>query len=237
MEGGHHGDAAVGVPGSAGPGDRDVAPEQQARGGFAERDDHARSHGVDLAVEEGSAAGHFVGVGRSVPGRPTLHDVANVDAAARDSQALLDHLGEQLAGAAHEGQAAPVLGLARSLTDEHQPGLRGAVAEYDLRAPLAEATPRALAETLADLRERRPLPRRAGLRPGASWGRLRRLRVGGGRQRRAARGRRRPPRPAPRAGSRGCSSARASAASAPSIPASASRRRLGCPPARLRFAR
>ena len=55
---------------------------------------------------KGRQAATSLGERRAVLGRPALHDVADVDLAARDPEALLDHLGQQLAGAADEGQAA-----------------------------------------------------------------------------------------------------------------------------------
>ncbi len=120
MEGRHYRDVAVGLPGSAYPGNRDIASQQQARRGPTEGDDGSRLDGVDLAVEEGLAGGDLVALRGAIFWRSAFDDVADVDVTAWNLEAGLDHLGEQFAGSTHEGEAAAIFFLARSLADEHQ---------------------------------------------------------------------------------------------------------------------
>jgi hypothetical protein len=164
VEGRHQRRPAIFLPGAAHPRDGYVAAEQQAGRWLAEGDDDARPDRVDLPVEERPAARHLVPQRRSVLRRPTLHDVADVDAAAGDAEPLLDHLGQQLARASDERDALKVLLLARPLADEEQIRGRVAVAEDDLRPALREPAARALAERGAHLGERRLLGPPARLR-------------------------------------------------------------------------
>src|SRR5262249_38090524 len=116
----------------------------------------------------------------AVVGRAALDDVADVDRAARDPEPLLDHLREQLAGAADEGQALLVLGLARALADEQELGVRVAVAEDDVRAALGEAAAVAVAKRRPYLVEVGAPGEGAGLEQRRLRGRRLRNRDGGG---------------------------------------------------------
>src|SRR5206468_11010163 len=72
----------------------------------------------------------------------------------------LDDLGEQLAGATHERPTGRVLGLAGPLADEHQPGVRVALAGDGVGAALAEETLAAPRDGRHHLVERLPRRRR-----------------------------------------------------------------------------
>src|SRR5262249_26090318 len=104
-----------------------------------------------------AARARFVREWSPVAGRPTLDDVADIDIAARDSQTLFDHRGQQLPGASHERQPGSILFGAGAFSDEHQVGGRVAVSEHDLGALLAKATSLAVSEHTANGLERGPI--------------------------------------------------------------------------------
>src|SRR4029450_3593890 len=68
----------------------------------------------------------------------TSHDVCDVDVLAAQADAL-EQAVEELAGGADEGEALAVLVEAGGLADEHQVGVRVALAEDDLGAALVQA--------------------------------------------------------------------------------------------------
>ena len=151
-----HEQAAAARPGAAAqPRDRILGVQQRLRREGAERDHHLRLHDVDLPEQERLAAGHFVGLGVAVAGRPALEDVGDVDVLPRVAHRL-DDLGEQLAGAADERLALDVFVGARRLADEHQIGARVADAVDDLLPPLrVQLAADAVAEVVADRDQRR----------------------------------------------------------------------------------
>ena len=69
---------------------------------------------------------------RAVAGRAPRHDVGDVDRGAVEADRG-QHAVEQFAGAADEGQALDVFVAAGRFADEHQPCLRIAVGEHQLR--------------------------------------------------------------------------------------------------------
>src|SRR6185369_14271510 len=81
-----------------------------------------------------------VRLGISVALRPALHHVRDiaVPISVEADASRGEHLGQQLARAADEGDALLVLFLARAFTDDHQAGARIAHAEDDGRPALAE---------------------------------------------------------------------------------------------------
>ena len=86
------------------------------------------------ASRNGRHASISSGCGSRLFGRPALHDVGDVDAVAGEAHLLGHEPVEELAGAAHEGQALLVLLGTRALADEHQVGGGVAHAEHDVRA-------------------------------------------------------------------------------------------------------
>jgi hypothetical protein len=82
--------------------------------------------------------------------RATLYDVADIDLTPGDPEALLDHRGQQLPCTPHEGESASVLFCAGAFPDEHQVGVRVAVAEYDLGAGFGQLAATAIAEGFAN---------------------------------------------------------------------------------------
>ena len=89
------------------------------------RDDELRLDGVDLAYEELGAGIGFYGLWRAVGGWAALDDVSDVDLLAREAHGE-DHVGEELAGFADEGQALRVFIGSGAFADEHE--ARGGVA-------------------------------------------------------------------------------------------------------------
>src|SRR5690242_7300315 len=87
-----------------------LATGQSAGGGAAEGADRLRVNYRELPVKELAARLHFARFRGAVIGWPALHDVANVDVLAKDVDAFLlggalDHLRQELAGAADERNA------------------------------------------------------------------------------------------------------------------------------------
>ena len=101
----------------------------------AQRHDRLRLDGRDLPHQKGRAGFALVALRRAVSRRPALDDVRDIHIFAPQAHGL-DHVVEQLSGAAHEGLALLVFVSARSLADEHQLRLRIAHAEDDLLASL-----------------------------------------------------------------------------------------------------
>ena len=128
VEGGHEGDAAVGLPVAAEAGDAVGFAEQALDGGGAEGDHDLGLDEVDLVVEPGDAGGHFGGGGFAVAGGlargvgAALEDVGDEDLFAAEPHGD-DDLGEQLAGLADKRLPPGILIRPRSLSDEHEPGM------------------------------------------------------------------------------------------------------------------
>src|SRR5688572_16798079 len=107
--------------------------QQRLRREFTERHDHTRLDDVDLPEQIRLALLDFVGFRIAVPGRPAFDHVGDVDLLASQADRL-DDLRQQLPGAADERLAALVFFFAGRFAHEHQPRLRIANAENDLRA-------------------------------------------------------------------------------------------------------
>ena len=147
------------MPFSAQSRDAFLGSEQRFGRGAAQRADGFGPDGLKLAVEELAADFHLVGLRRAVLGRAALHDVADVDVGALERDAFLargalDHLREQLAGAADEREALLVLIGARAFADEHQLGLLVAGSEDDLVAAFVQAAALAIADVLENFEQR-----------------------------------------------------------------------------------
>ena len=105
---------------------------------------------VDLPEQERLARRDFVRLRIAVPRRPALDHVGDVDLVAREAHRL-DHLRQQLPGAADERNPLDVLVRAGRLADEHQVRVRIPDAEHDLLAPeRVQLAARAVADVLAD---------------------------------------------------------------------------------------
>src|SRR5258706_309471 len=105
----------------------------------------------------------------AIPGRATLHDVADVHVLTPPADGL-DHLREQLARAADEWPAALVLFLARALADEDDAGVGASLAEDHAAPLLAERTAPAVADLGADRVEQRQLGDGRGRGAAAAFG-------------------------------------------------------------------
>src|ERR1035437_1014161 len=129
-----------------------------ARGGAAESADDLGADRQELPVEELAADLHFIRFRGAILRRTALHHVGDVNILAEELDAFLlrrvfDHLGEQLSGAADEGDALRVLIGAGAFADEDQRGLWIANAEDDLIAAFGEAATATIAHVLDDLEE------------------------------------------------------------------------------------
>ena len=86
---------------------------------------------LDLARDERHADRDLLRRRRAVSGRTPGHDVGDVDLGPVEADGG-EHPVEQLAGAAHERLADPILVGARCLADEHHPALRIAIGEGEV---------------------------------------------------------------------------------------------------------
>ena len=105
--------------------------------------------GVDLADQEGGAGGRFHPLRAGDFRGAALYYVADVDVFALQAHGF-DHLGEEFAGAADEGEALDVFVVAGAFADEDEVGFRVAVAEDDFVAGFVEFAAGAFAEVGAD---------------------------------------------------------------------------------------
>ena len=99
------------------------------------------------------------GSGVRLLGRPAFHHVADVDILPPQGDAfflggVLDHLGEQLSGAAHERDALGVFVGAGAFAHEDQRRVLVAHSEDQFVAPLVQAAAAAIADIVEDLRQR-----------------------------------------------------------------------------------
>ena len=133
VEGEHDGDAFEFAPAAAGFADGHRFVDQSARGRRAEADDQLGLDDGDLALEVGDAAGHLFGRGHAIARRAAFDDVADEDLLAGIAHGV-DHLGEELAGAADECEALLVFVGAGAFADEHDLGLERALAGDDVLA-------------------------------------------------------------------------------------------------------
>ena len=104
---------------------------------------------VDLAEEEGRAGVALFGLGGAVAGGAAFDDVGDVDLFALETHGG-DHVVEQLAGFADEGNALRVFVGAGAFTDEHKARVWGAVGEDELVAAGVEGAAGAVADIFAD---------------------------------------------------------------------------------------
>ena len=207
----------VDLRGAAHLGDPGRAAAQQLGREVAEGADDARLDQPHLLEQVGLAGLDLLRLGIAVARRPRLEHVGDEDVVAGEPD-LLQHLVQQLAGAADEGQPLAVLFGPRCLADEHQVGVGVAGPEDRLGAGLVQGAPRAVLDLLkrATSCSRRSSaaaltaspPRRAASAP-------RRSAPGGRLPARAAAIRSTAPRPRA-AAAREARPARANAASAPS---------------------
>ena len=133
VEGEHDGDAFEFAPTAAGFADGQGFVDEAARGRRAEADDQLGLDDGDLALEVGDAAGHLFGRGHAVAGRAAFDDVADEHLLAGIAHGV-DHLGQQLAGAADEREALLVFVGAGAFADEHDVGPEQALAGHDVLA-------------------------------------------------------------------------------------------------------
>ena len=133
VEGEHDGDAFECAPLSAGLADGEGFGDEAADGGGAKADDQLGLDDGDLPLEIGQAAGHLVGRGDAVAGGAALDDVADEDLLAGVAHGG-DHLGEELSGAADEGEALFVFIGAGAFADEHDVGVDGALSGHGVLA-------------------------------------------------------------------------------------------------------
>ena len=136
------------VDGAAQLRERHVGAEQVLRRDSPDRDDQRRRHEFDLALEVVAAAARLLGARIAVAGRPALEHVGDVDVLPREAEGL-QHRRQQLARAADERLALPVLLGAGRLADEHPAGRPAADAEHRLRARRMQFAPRAGRHALA----------------------------------------------------------------------------------------
>ena len=121
-----------------------LGAEQGLGGEVTEGEDHRRLHGVDLGHEERDCTP------RPRPARDCGSAPAGTSPRWRCSSRArgrspprLEHLGQELAGAADERLGLPVFFLARAFADDHETRARIAGAEGDGRPALAELAERA----------------------------------------------------------------------------------------------
>ena len=118
------------VDASAQAGQRGFSAQQIGGGGGAECDDHFRVHDVDLPPEKLHAGVGFYRLRRAVLRRTAFDDVRDVNLLALEAHGV-DHVVEELAGAAHEGQPLRVFIGSRALAYEHEAGVGVSVAKDD----------------------------------------------------------------------------------------------------------
>ena len=120
----------------------------------AQRDNYLRLDSRDLPHQKRRAGLALIALRRAVSRRTALDDVRNVNILTPQAHGL-DHVIEQLPGAAHEGLALLVFVCARSFTNEHQLSFRVADPEDDLFASLfVQTAARAVAKILANQTQR-----------------------------------------------------------------------------------
>src|SRR6185312_11318518 len=108
-----------------------VDGEKVFGGGSAQGHNYLRADGNDLAHQEGNAGFALVALWGTIPRRAALDHVGNVNILAAQAHGR-NHVVEQLAGAAHEGQPLLVFVGPRTFAHEHQVGVLVAGAENDV---------------------------------------------------------------------------------------------------------
>src|SRR6266513_608403 len=138
MEGRDQHGRAVRVHAPTQAADRLLGAEQALRGDAAEREDHLGLQRAELRREYRGARRELLALGISIAGWAALDRIRDKHVVAREADAgRLEHLGEELARAADEGEALRVLVRARPLADHAELRPRIAGAEDDRRAPPA----------------------------------------------------------------------------------------------------
>src|SRR5439155_17297899 len=122
--------------------DPELLAREELRREVAERRDELWLDELDLFEEMGLAGLDLIRHGVTVPGRPALDHVGDVDVLAGHADPAQE-LVEQLSRLADEREALLVLVEARRLADEHQVGLRVADPEDDLGPAFREPAARA----------------------------------------------------------------------------------------------
>src|ERR1700722_3017531 len=113
--------------------ERGLGSEQIGRGGRSESDDHFGLDDLNLLKEKWLAGVGFDWLGDAVLWRAALHDVGDVDLFALQAHGV-NHVVEQLAAAADEGQTLCVFIGAWAFADEHEARVGVSVTEDDLVA-------------------------------------------------------------------------------------------------------
>src|SRR4051812_19251906 len=142
--------AAVIEHAAAQPRNRRVGLEERPRGERAKRDDNLRLDRRELAKQEWLARRNLVRFRIAIARWTALQHVRDIHIVARQPHRL-DHLRQQLTGAADKRYALLVFVRARGLADEHHVSVRIADTEDNLLAPeRMQLAPRALAEVVAN---------------------------------------------------------------------------------------
>ena len=123
--------------------DAELRPEEELGRGTAEGDDHLRPNERELREQIRPAALDLMRKRRSILERSRLQHVRDVDIPAREPHRA-DHLVELLARGPHERSTGGVLGLAGSLSDEHDFGVGISLTEDEVRVPRGLSAVRAL---------------------------------------------------------------------------------------------
>src|SRR2546425_3562646 len=139
--------------------DAEVAAEQHLGRGRAQQHQQVRLHHGDLGIQPGTTGVDLSGV-RLLVQAPlalrlpfeVLHGVRDIDMPAVDAR-LLERLVEHTSRGADERFSLPVLSIAGLLSDEHDLGVLGAIAEDGLRAGLVKVTGAATGGRLAKCRQ------------------------------------------------------------------------------------
>ena len=140
---------------AAEPADRLGGAQQRLGRRGAERDQHLGLNDLKLFEQEGLAGEDLLRQRVAVVRRATLQHVADEDVVAGEAHRF-DHLGEQLARLADEGDALAVLLKARGFADEHEASSWVALTEDRLRAGRRQAAPRTALD-LAHVEDAQPL--------------------------------------------------------------------------------
>jgi hypothetical protein len=119
----------------------------------AERDQYLGLEDPDLAQAVVVACGKLIGQRIAVTWRSTAHDVGDEHVLAAQADHA-QHLDQQVAGGAHERATLLVFVEARAFTDEHDVGLRSALARHSVGACLTQPTQLAVADLDVDPVER-----------------------------------------------------------------------------------
>jgi hypothetical protein len=134
-------------------GDATIGLEQSLCGARTEANDNFGRDGIELAEEEGRASGDLIFLGQAIFRRPAFYDVADVDVLAAESHGF-DHLVQKFSGAADKGQPLRVFIGAGTFANENELGFGMAVGEDDVFSRFVEFAAGAVAEVLADFKER-----------------------------------------------------------------------------------